>query len=183
MDLLGGGLAAGCAALLIWFTVLRTDRTSVAIRDLTEDIRLGRQRLAMVRADLDEQRGVLQARREQLDATGELPLVAPIERYFQAVSGLAAEHSLKVLRHNPLASHSYPGLLERRFAYEVSGASLDVISFLKAVEESDFWADVSYLSIEQGPRDIASRNVPDRVARLTISVFSALPPDDAKGSG
>lgn len=172
IDLVGGGVAALGVAALLWSVVLRPDRTSAAIQELSEDLRVGRQRLAQVRAELQEQRSLVQSRRAQLDTAGKLPEQTRVEEYFQVLSGLATSNSVTLLRQNPLTSRLYPGLLERRYAYEVSGSAPDLVRFLKAIEESKFWADVSYLTIDQGVAGAGgvSRS---RVARLTISLFSA----------
>jgi hypothetical protein len=178
LNLVGGGLAALGLATLLWLVLLRTDRTSVAIGELSEDVRVGRQRLALVRGELQEHRSVVRLRRGQLADAGELPASPRVEEYFQALSALAADNSLRLLRQNPLASRSYPGLLERRYAYDLTGSSEDLVRFLKAIEASDFWADVSYLAIEQGPGGPGGSGDGTRLARLTISLFSAPSPHD-----
>ncbi len=50
----------------------------------------------------------------------------------------------------------------------------DITRFLRAVEETGFWADISYLKVEQGPGPPRGEST-QRIASLTISLFSALP--------
>ena len=49
----------------------------------------------------------------------------------------------------------------------------DVARFFKAIEQAEFWADVSYFKIEQG-RPGSGEVSPEQVAgALTISLFSS----------
>ena len=106
---------------------------------------------------------------------GRLPTGTSVESYFQELSALALQNRLRVVRHNPLMARSYPGLLEQRFAYEVVGTLSDLAQFFKAIERTDFWADVSYLRIGDGRGSGRSGQRAMRTAVLTISIFSATP--------
>jgi len=82
-------------------------------------------------------------------------------------------HGLRIVKHHPLSARQYPDLLEQRYAYEVTGSLPDLVEFLKSIENTDFWADVSHLKVDRGKRrkDAVSD---ERNAALTISLFSAL---------
>ena len=173
MDLIGAAACAGLMSVFVWFAYFRGDRTVAEIRELSGTIADARRDLVALRTSLDRQRTILQQRQAELAAGGQLPDETPIEEYFQTLSRVASAHRLHVVRHNPLAPRTYPGLLEQRYAYEVSGSMPDIARFLKAIEDARFWADVSYLKIDAGSRQVDPASI-DRVASLTISVFSSL---------
>jgi hypothetical protein len=162
------------ASALVWYTLLREDRTEAEIRELSQRINGVRQETGRLRSEGQRHRAVLATYREDLAETGQLPTETPIEAYFQVLSGLASEHGLRVVRHQPLAERVYPGLREQRYSYEVSGAFPQLVAFLHAIESTDFWADVSYLKVEGVPGQRAITQT-ERTALLTISLFSAPP--------
>ncbi|MFH1107979.1 MAG: hypothetical protein V1790_02105 [Planctomycetota bacterium] len=190
LDVLGAATLAACLLTSAWLTLFHSDHAVGELRDLRQTINSAAQDLSSLRAAADRQRATLKERQAELATHGQLPAHVPVEEYFQNLSRLAALHRLRVVRHNPLTSRSYPGLLEQRFAYEVMGTMPDLARFFRAIEEADFWADVSYLKIDGGPRQAAARDqggsVPttdERVASLTISIFSAPRADGGSGSG
>jgi len=176
IDLAGGAVVAACLGAFVWFALLRTDRTSDVVGQLRGQLQAARHQARVLRAECDRQRLSLNAHQTELGETGELPVHARVEEYFRNLASLAAQHRVRVMRHNPLASRTYSGLLERRFSYQVTGATVDLARFLRAIELTEFWADVAYLKIEGGPNSAGV--LPERVATLTISVFSALAPEE-----
>jgi hypothetical protein len=52
------------------------------------------------------------------------------------------------------------------------GVFPDILAFLKSIEETDYWADVSYLKVEQRTQS-KTQTGRERVASLVISLFSA----------
>ena len=123
-------------------------------------------------AGRDQQRRMLVQRRRELSERGHLPETTPVEEYFQAIAAVAVDNRLLVVRHQPLSSRSYPGLLERRYVYEVAGGFSQLMQFLKAIEQSGFWADVSYFRIQKH-RGTGKADSAERSAMLTMSLFSA----------
>jgi hypothetical protein len=183
IDLVAGTAAALCLGAALWIGTEATDSTNARIAESTRDRSEARRTLAAFRTAKNRQQLALASRRRQLTETGQLPDRAPIDEYFRALSTTAAEHHLHVVRHQPLSSREYPGLLEQRFTYEVTGTARDLLRFLRAIEESGYWADVGYLKMERGVGDerAAANN---RVATLTISLFSSLPtPHTPKAQG
>ena len=184
IDLLCGCALALCVLGFIWLTVIREDDTKAEIGGLNQFIREARKDHRVLQAASHEQHVLLTMRRGELAESGELPADMPVEQYFQTLSSIASDHGLRVVRQNPLPSRRYPGLLEQRYAYEVSGSFPALTRFLKSIEDTDFWADVSYLKIDRGggPEDVASN---ERIAALTLSLFSAPVSDgpDVGGDG
>jgi Tfp pilus assembly protein PilO len=182
LDVLGASTLAACLLTVAWLTLFHSDHAVGELRDLQQTINSAAQDLSSLRAAADRQRATLKERQAELATHGQLPAQVPVEEYFQNLSRLVAQHRLRVVRHNPLTPRSYPGLLEQRFAYEVMGTMPDLARFFRAIEEADFWADVSYLKIDGGPRQ-ADAPTDERVASLTISIFSAPRADGGSGSG
>ncbi|MGD2108922.1 MAG: hypothetical protein PVI86_05975 [Phycisphaerae bacterium] len=182
VDVLGAVLVAACLTGFVWVIAIYNNQTAAQIDELEQLVRDGRRELRRLGVARDRQDAVLRQRQAELSETGQLPTNAPVEQYFQALSTLASAHALRVARQNPLPARSYPGMLEQRYAYHVSGGLPDLLRFLKSIEQTDFWADVSYLALERGSGTEDSA-VNARVAELTISLFSALPepPPDPEG--
>jgi hypothetical protein len=149
---------------------------------LTSLVQTAQRDLAELRLECDRQRKVLEARSTELAENGQLPEQTPVEEYFRRLSELASRHQLRVVRQNPLSPREYPGLLEQRFVYEMTGSFQDLVRFLHAIENTDFWADVSYLELGSG-HAVKGCRPDERVATLTLSLYSARPPDEEAETG
>ena len=182
LDVLGASTLGACLVTAAWLTLFHSDHATAELRDLRQTFNSAAQDLATLRAATDRQRATLKQRQAELATNGQLPAQVPAEAYFQNLSRLAAQHRLRVVRQNPLTPRSYPGLLEERYVYEVMGTMPDLARFFKAIEDADFWADVSYLKIDGGPRQ-GDAPTDERVASLTISIFSAPRTDAGSGNG
>lgn len=187
IDALGAMAVAACVFGVGWFLTVQADRTTVDRKALSGAIEFAQRELSAVHAACKEQSALFAQREVELATTGQLPERAPIEEYFQVLSNLASGHQLRVVRHRPLAPQDYPGLLEQRYAYEVTGTTANLVRFLKAIEGTEFWADVSYLTImgakPSGSGHLAARRANDHTATLTLSMFSALPATSSANSG
>ena len=182
IDIVGGGVVAACLCGFLWLMAVHSDQTTREIREATRTIQTVQQELASLKNVRESQRTILQTRRAELARDGQLPEQIPLEEYFQALMGLTKQHRLKVLSHHPVAHRQYPGLLEQRYTYELSGSTHDLIRFLSEVERTSYWADVSYLKVERGHAPAGGVS-DERMARLTLSLFSALPVETPTGDG
>jgi len=183
IDVAGGCVVAACICGFVWLTLLREDRAGGEVQTLAHLIDQADQDTRSLRAARDRQHGLLEKRRVELAESGQPPAHAPVEEYFRVLSTMASQHRLRVVRHSPLAPKEYPGLLEQRYAYEVVGSFLDLMGFLHAIEQTDYWADVSYLKVDRGANP-ADPLTDQRVAALTISLFAASHDDvPADGGG
>ena len=183
IDALGGCLVASFVCGSIWLTMVRNDETATEVRNLARTISRARQDRRTLREAFDRQHGVLEDLQTRLSTDGHLPERAPVEEYFQTLSTIAVNHELRVIEHSPLPSRRYPGLVEERYGYQVTGTWPALIRFLRSIEATGYWADVSYLRVGRGtgPEEAAAR---ERVADLTISLFSAEQRDpQAEGGG
>ncbi len=183
IDALGATLAGGLVIGCIYLTFVHGEHATREIQEFTQLINSASQDLASIQSARDQQGTVLRERRAEISSGRQLPTEIPLEEYFQVLSRLASQHSLRVLRQNPLSPREYPGLLEHRYAYEVTGSMPDIARFFKAVEEADFWADIAYLKITNAAQTSATADSQERVALLTISLFSASRPEGAPNDG
>lgn len=172
VDVVGAGIVTACALGIISLTMFDQDQVREDVIRLTQSLERARHDHRELLAALSRQRKRYSDCNSQRSQIGHLPEDVPVEAYFQHLSQLALHHGLRVVRHQPLAPRSYPGLFEKRFAYEVTGSLSDLMAFLQSIESADFWADVSYLSIERGIGGVDSGST-DKVALLTLSLFAA----------
>ena len=182
LDAFGASLSGAGLLAALWMTFFHNEHATAELRDFTQMISSATQDLAALRSAGDLQRATLKERQVELATSGQLPAQIPIEEYFQTLSRLAIQHHLRVVRHNPLAPRSYPGLLEQRYAYEVIGTLPDLARFLRAIEDAEFWADISHLKIDGGKHQ-GGEPTDECNASLTISLFSAARAEGASGSG
>ena len=171
-DVVGAGLLAACLVTSVWFLFVQSNETTKEIGVLRSRVGQVRRELTSVRQMAEQKSSQLAAIQTELEATGQLPTRTPVDQYSQTVLDLAAHFQLRVIRQNPVALRMYPGLLEQRYAYELHGGTKDFVAFFAAVEQTSFWADISYLRFHDG-----GMSGPDssghRVASFTVSLFSA----------
>ncbi len=182
VDVVGGGTVAAFVGVFVWLTLVQSDGTALEVSGLRHAVKAARQDLARTRATRDRLLTELASRQAELAKTGRLPDQAPVDEYFQTLSQLAASHALRVVSHQPRSSRSYPGLFEQRYAYQVTGSALDLVHFFRAIEGTEYWADVSHFKVDRG-RGPAGASSGLRTADLTLSLFSALPTGPAQDSG
>lgn len=182
LDALGASLSAVGLLAALWMTFFHNEHATSELRDYTQMITSTTQDLSTLQSAGDRQRATLKERQAELATSGQLPVEISLEEYFQTLSQLAVQHHLRVVRHNPLTPRNYPGLLEQRYAYEVIGTMPDLARFFKAIEDAEFWADISYLKIDGG-QPPGGKPTDDRTASLTISLFSAARAEGASGNG
>lgn len=181
IDLVGGGLLLAWVGAILSMSVLRDDALTGEIKNLRGSIAAARQNLTVVQRKLDASRAQLRENRELLRDSGKLPETAPVEEYFQFLSTMADQHKLRILSHYPNGERNYPGLRERRFSYVISGSLPRIVDFFQAVESSNYWADIGYLTIRP-PRATGSEDHSAREAQLTICLFSAEPATSTPGT-
>lgn len=178
IDVVGASIVAACLIGFGWLVMVGNDGTKTGIVTLRRLVQTAGRDARALRLAAARQRTLRDATRKELSGHGQLPDHAPIEAYFQALSVDAERHELHVIRHEPLASRRYPGLLEQRFAFEVSGSAPNLVRFLHSIEQTEFWADISYLrfhGLSPGPGESDRKTV----AALTLSLFSSPAPDEA----
>ena len=181
VDILGCSILAICLSAAVWFVSFRDSGTTTEVTDLERGINIDRAELSALRTERDRERAQLADREKRLSETGALPSQAPVEQYLQTLSALAKQYRLDVLRQSPLPAREYPGLLERRYTYEVSGSLSDIAQFLVSIERSEFWADIGFLKIVG--QNVGNKAAEPRIASLTICFFSApsASPDTGQG--
>lgn len=173
IDIACGILLAAVIGGFIWLAFLRDNSAQDELGKLNSRVKTTRNDIAALRAVLDEERKLFAARQAELKETGQLPSRIPVEQDLQTLSVLAKEHELSVVKVEPLPSREYPGLLETRYTFEALGNMPDITRFFKAIEEAEFWADVSYFQVRGRARSTGWSSSEELVVTLTISMFSS----------
>lgn len=169
IDGAGGAITALLLGLAAWNILPDQSEGAESAQELAAAIVSAKADMQNLRTALDEQKALEVRYQAELAASGTLPSQTPQEAHLRTLSGLAAQNHLSVVRQLPLAPREYPGLMEQRFAYEVTGTMPDLARFFKAVEMSPGWTDISFLKIEHGS---AQETTTQRNALLTFSAFS-----------
>lgn len=179
IDALGALALTACLGGVVWLTGLRHNSARQENAALRAQLQADRQTLATMKLAVERQQSKLNAGLRQLEISGRLPQESPIEEYFQSLAVTAARSGLHVLSQTPAETRIYPGLTEKCFSYEITGTIQSILSFLQSVEHTPYWADVSYLKIDQGD---AAGTGPDvrRSAALTLSLFAAVDDREAR---
>jgi len=181
IDAAGAAAVATCLFAVIGMLAVGGRQGRSTSREWSRAIQQSQQNLAALKAACETQRRQLEEKQREWTKGGGLPPEAQQEAYFQRLSQAAGRLGLKVLRQQPLAARQYPGILERRFAYDVTGSTAAVLAFLREIESLDAWADVSFFRIEQG-LDATPNGTKERLARLTVSLFASRPLEPAAAS-
>lgn len=171
IDASGICIVGVCVGASLWLTLVRHENTQEEIVRLQETVQESHHQVVMLGELAERQRALLLSRRADLSQRGRVPERAPVEEYFRALSVLAARHNVRVVSQTPIESRNYAGLLEQCFAYEVAGSMPDLVRLFRDVEETEFWADISYLKIDQGLVEDHGA-APQRIAAFTLSLFS-----------
>jgi hypothetical protein len=169
IDAAGGAITALLLGIATWSVFSDRGGGLDSSHELRTALADAKNDLADLQTATGAQQGLAARYQAELAAAGAMPDQTPPETHLRILSGLAAENHLSVVRQFPLVARAYPGIMEQRFAYEVTGTMSDLARFFKAVELSPGWADISHLKVEQG---IGADTTTDRNAVLTFSVFS-----------
>jgi hypothetical protein len=179
IDVIGCTAIIGCVVGVTTLISSRAERQRGTIPQLRQAIATTELQIRNLESSCEQERGEIDNRNQRLKEPGRLPQVMPIENYMQSLARMAEASNVRVLLEKPLASRKYPGLLEERFAYTITGPGTSIIDFLDAVENSGFWADISYLRIDTSSAR-KGQAVKDPVALLTFSLFSHLNEEESE---
>ena len=132
--------------------------------------------------DQDHRLALLEARETQatlnakhataLKDTGAPPPDVSFETYIEMIAKAASRNELQIIRHIPLDSQAYPGLIVRQFTIEVAGTFGDLMEFLRITEAMNCWADISHFKIDK-PVGLAGDRSRIQSALLTFALFSS----------
>lgn len=178
IDLICGAAVIAGIGGGIYFIAMHYPHAALERQSHNHSITQANGELETLRSEKRDAANLLAQRQMQLRTSGALPSEMPVEEYFKTLSQLAATNQIHILRQNPVSPRTYPGLLEQRFAFEVSGRLVNLMQFFQEMEKIEFWADISYIRLTDG-HNRPDQVTDDRSAALTISVFSALNHDPA----
>lgn len=175
LDLAGGATCVLLVGAAAWLAFVHLGQAQQEAQVLRADVETARQTLSTVEAAGKRQETLVLARQGALAERGRLPDAAPVEEYRSAMVAAADAHQLTVLGYSLGASRRYGDVSEQCLLFQVSGAAANLMRFLRAVEESPFWADIGYLRVE-GDDAIGPANSAPRRASLTFSLFASTAP-------
>lgn len=182
IDVVGGCIVTGCLIAFLYLSVIQTEANAQEVRRFAQAIKVTQRRMSKAQATAQEHQDALRNYKERLATQGHLPAHAPVEAFFRFLSATADHHNVRVVGQKPLTPRTYPGLCEHRFSYDVTGTFPNITRFLRAIERSDYWADVAYLKIDR-PRSANASTSTNPAANLTISMFTAVSEDGVDTNG
>lgn len=173
-DFLGGTICAALVGIAAWMAFVRVGEAGQQVAALRTEIESTRHTLTTLEAAAIRQEAQVATRNQELAERGKLPSAAPVDQYLSVLSAAAAAHNLTIISHSPGAHRRYGDVSELCVAFHVQGTSANLLRFMRAVEESPFWADIGYLRIEGGDA-VGPPNTALRRASFTFSLFAAAP--------
>ncbi len=182
VDLLGGAVVCVLFAAGIWQVFLRPSTVSAETRALRTTLAERTRDLATLEHELDQQKVLLEQRKERLAATGTPPARTAIEDDLRTIVELAQRNDLHLADVSPLGLASYPGVLEVRYRVAGSGAYRDITKLLHQFEGCDFWGDITYVQIGN-PKNPEGPQTHEREMSLTVSFYSTESLPEPKGHG
>ncbi len=176
VDLACGAMVALLACVAIWLIITYVDRSGQELTEIRKELARTRQSLARYQVAESAVQAKIKKQTADLAQQGTLPDQFPIGSYFRDLTSMAIKAGVTVQSQVPMVATEYPGLVEQRSQFEVSGSLQSILTFFEAIEQSSYWADIGYFSLAQG----SSRGTStlERHAKFTISMFSANTTDD-----
>ncbi len=180
VDLIGSVVVCVLLAAGIWHVFLRPSTASAETRELRMTL-AGRTRdLATLEHEFEQQKVLLEQRKERLAATGTPPARTAIEDDLRTIVELARRNDLHLAEVSPLGSAWYPGVSEIRYRVAGSGTYRNITKLLHQFEGCDFWGDITYVQIGR-PKSPAGPQTHEREMSLTVSFYSTESLPDTKG--
>lgn len=179
IDLGGAAVTAGLV-LAIGSYAATPLRQRAEKREVMASCAAARNELADAQAELDRVRKQAQQLRDKLREVGSLPKAGPRTDAHERLAALASRCRIKIISFVPAQDREYPGLVEKRLAFEAVGKTEDILRFLKAVENDESWLDIGFLRIASSA--IADARPQDRALSFGVSLFSATEPTAVKNA-
>ncbi len=169
VDLICGAIVATLSCVALWLLVTYFDRSGQEMVGMRDELGRARQTLATLQVSNTAQQSEIQQQTVDLVERGTLPNQFPSDDYFENLTTLAAEAGVTIQSQVPMVAAQYPGLVEERSQFEISGSLQAILAFFESIEKSAYWADVGFFSLAQGGETSSLK----RNAKFTISMFSA----------
>lgn len=173
IDLGGAAVTAGLI-LAIGSYAATPLRQRAEKKDVMASCAAARNDLADAQAELDRVKKQAEQLQDKLREVGRLPKAGPRTDAHERLAALASRCQIKIVSFVPAQDREYPGLIEKRLAFEASGKTADILRFLKAVEEDESWLDIGFLRVSSST--VADARPQDRMLSFGVSLFSAAEP-------
>lgn len=169
IDCLGAAVTAGVVLAIASYVAVPLRQRSEK-QDVLASCAAAREDLTDAQMELERLRKQAELLRDRLLEVGRLPRTAPQIDVHERLAAMASRCRIKIVSYTPAQDREYPGLIEKRLAFEASGTTQDILRFLKAVEEDESWMDIGFLRISTST--IADARPNDRMLSFGISLFS-----------
>jgi len=176
VDLACGAIVALLACVALWLLITYVDRSGQELAGMRKELARVRQSLARYQVAESAVQAKIKKQTADVAQQGTLPDQFPIGSYYRDLTTMAIKAGVTVQSQVPLVAAEYPGLVEQRSQFEVSGSLQSILTFFEAIEQSSYWADIGYFSLTQGSR--RGTSTLERRAKFTISMFSANTSED-----
>jgi len=176
VDAIGACIVLGVLAAAAWFGVVESADARTVYTDRRVLMATSRETLSAIALSRSEQERTLAEHERVVAALGGSQGKTSNEAYLETVAALSKDYGVRVFQYQPMGERTYPGLREQLYSFHVGGSTENLWQLLRAIEDLDAWADVSYLKLQGGDGD------GDRLAVLTISMFFEDADGGASGS-
>ena len=173
IDLAGALLTAALLYTAGWYALFRADAASTRVPTLALELEAKEHELRVLRATLQDRREELDILNAEIRQKGRLPDRSPLEQDLATISSLAEANGVTIEGVEPIAEIHYPSVLERCLRIQTVGSFTNHLRFLRAFESCSFWADITYLKLEQTKEEMLHLS-PTRHSSFVLSSFSAV---------
>jgi len=174
-------LIDGCGGLVVsvllvtmsWYAFFKPDTASSQIEAVAADVAQGQADLQQLQSALSQGGATRQALMSAAEEQGHLPQRSPVDQDLQTITGFANASNVKFLQVQPISTVLYPNVQEQRYRIRTVGTFSDHLRFFQAFEACSFWADITYVKLEQTMTGMNQFDAA-RQSDMTLSFYSAL---------
>ncbi len=176
IDGVGGAVVLAGICTVTWFGSLKTDSAADQLEQMRNnqlDMQVEHYRLQKaIERNVAEWRSL----KEKAQREGNLDDQLSVQERLRAIREMADRHGWDDVQIMPVQWRSAIDVAEQTFSISSRATYYEMISFLKAFERSDTWADISHLAI----KPIRTDHVHDEQQcqlELTLNFYSSYVPD------
>lgn len=156
-----------------WYAFFKPDTASSQIDAVAADVAQEQADLQQLQSALAQSRTMRKTLLVDAKKKGHLPTRSPIDEDLQTITGLANASNVKFVQVEPISTVLYPNVQEHRYRVRTVGTFSNHLRFFQAFEDCSFWADITYVKLEQTMTEMNQLDV-IRHSDMTLSFYSAL---------
>ncbi len=175
VDAIGAALVCACLAVGAWFAFGPPRQAAATVCVKRNQLLQLNDEVSRMRAELLAAQSRRQAARDRVESLGTLPRQVQLEQELSIIAELARANDVNLSHVAPMSTTDYPGIREARYTIRGTGRFADWMAFLRAFEDSPFWADIT--NLEMGVPHASRTTIgTTREATLTVSFYAATEP-------